>query len=199
MDNSCATLQEGCLVVQQQNTTAAATMATVDHSSSSTKAPVTRNSRWSLAGMTALVTGGTRGIGFSLFPHTLLDYWSVFFFFEFFFIKLCCLSRHAIVEELAELGACVYTCSRNEQELNERLEEWRAKGFDVTGSVCDVSSVTEREQLFQRISSCFGGKLHILVCSLISAALAHYIRIMLGYKLYLCRRVDVYLIHAFGL
>ena len=104
------------------------------------------------------------------------------------------------MEELAELGACVYTCSRNEQELNERLEEWRAKGFDVTGSVCDVSSGTEREQLFQRISSCFGGKLHILVCSLISTALAHYIRIMLGYKLiYLWRRVDVYLIHAFGL
>lgn len=70
-----------------------------------------------------------------------------------------------MVEELAELGASVYTCSRNEQELNQRLEEWKVKGFDVSGSVCDASSGSQREELFQRVSSCFGGKLHILVCA----------------------------------
>lgn len=107
-------------------------MANTDNSSTPT-ITVARKSRWSLAGMTALVTGGTRGIG------------------------------HAVVEELAELGASVYTCSRNEQELNQRLEEWKVKGFDVTGSVCDASSGTHREELFQRVSSCFGGKLHILI------------------------------------
>ncbi|KAF9606951.1 hypothetical protein IFM89_030249, partial [Coptis chinensis] len=44
--------------------------------------------RWSLTGMTALVTGGTKGIGY------------------------------AIVQELAGFGASIHTCSRNESELN---------------------------------------------------------------------------------
>lgn len=92
-----------------------------------------RNARWSLAGMTALVTGGTRGIG------------------------------HAVVEELAELGAAVHTCSRNEAELNQRLQEWTAKGFTVTGSVCDASSRPQREQLLEKVSSVFNGKLNILI------------------------------------
>ncbi|KAK9072365.1 hypothetical protein SSX86_008799 [Deinandra increscens subsp. villosa] len=90
-------------------------------------------SRWSLAGMTALVTGGTRGIGY------------------------------AVVEELAELGAIVHTCSRNEAELNQRLQEWRAKGFTVTGSVCDASSRPQLQQLIETVSSIFNGKLNILI------------------------------------
>ncbi|CAH1445330.1 unnamed protein product [Lactuca virosa] len=91
------------------------------------------NSRWSLAGMSALVTGGTRGIGY------------------------------AVVEELAELGARVHTCSRNESELNQRLQEWSGKGFIVTGSVCDLSSRPQREHLIEKVSSLFSGKLNILI------------------------------------
>lgn len=90
-------------------------------------------SRWSLVGATALITGGTRGIG------------------------------HAIVEDLAELGASVHTCSRNEAELNKCLQEWAAKGFTVTGSVCDASSRSQREQLLETASSVFNGKLNILI------------------------------------
>ncbi|CAN6362395.1 unnamed protein product [Urochloa humidicola] len=90
--------------------------------------------RWSLRGMTALVTGGTRGIG------------------------------RAVVEELASLGAAVHTCSRNEAELRARLSEWAAAGAAVTGSVCDVSVREQRERLLRDdVAGRFGGKLDILV------------------------------------
>ncbi|XP_031263510.1 tropinone reductase homolog At2g29360-like [Pistacia vera] len=89
--------------------------------------------RWNLQGMTALVTGGTKGLG------------------------------HAVVEELAEMGASVHTCSRNEAELNECIREWEMKGFKVTGTVCDVSSRAEGKKLMDRVSSLFNGKLNILV------------------------------------
>lgn len=92
-----------------------------------------RNQRWSLSGMTALVTGGTRGIG------------------------------NAVVEELGGFGARIHLCSRNEDELNKCLEEWKAKGFDASGSVCDVSSREQRQKLMQDVSSIFNGKLNILV------------------------------------
>nr|KAJ0201923.1 hypothetical protein LSAT_V11C600341660 [Lactuca sativa] len=92
-----------------------------------------REQRWSLKGMTALVTGGTRGIGYS------------------------------IVEELAGFGASIHTCSRNAKEINERLEEWKGKGYVVTGSVCDLSSKEQREELMNTVSSIFDAKLNILI------------------------------------
>nr|ABW81156.1 TRL15 [Capsella rubella] len=89
--------------------------------------------RWSLTGMTALVTGGTKGIG------------------------------KAVVEELSIFGARVHTCARDETQLQECLREWQAKGFQVTTSVCDVSSRDQRENLMEKVSSLFQGKLNILV------------------------------------
>lgn len=83
--------------------------------------------------MTALVTGGTRGIGY------------------------------AVVEELASLGAIVHTCSRNESDLNSCLQHWTTKGFQVTGSICDVSAARNREKLMQDVSSQFDSKLNILI------------------------------------
>uniref|UniRef100_M1A5U7 Tropinone reductase II n=1 Tax=Solanum tuberosum TaxID=4113 RepID=M1A5U7_SOLTU len=89
--------------------------------------------RWNLEGCTALVTGGSRGIGYG------------------------------IVEELASLGASVYTCSRNQKELNECLTQWRSKGFKVEASVCDLSSRSEREEFIKTVANHFDGKLNILV------------------------------------
>lgn len=97
------------------------------------KAIAVEDERWSLKNMTALVTGGSRGIG------------------------------HAVVEELAKFGARVYFCSRNQTEIDECLEEWGRKGFRVYGSVCDVLHRSQREQLMEIVSSTFAGKLNILV------------------------------------
>ncbi|RVW49254.1 Tropinone reductase-like [Vitis vinifera] len=133
------------------------------------------DSRWSLKGTTALVTGGTLGIGFSSF---VLHFLALSFSFKFLvpspcdwtldhvakslsLINVC--YRYAIVEELAGMGATVHTCARTESKLNDRLRDWNAKGFDVRGSVCDVSDRAQREQLIEKVSSGFNGKLNILV------------------------------------
>ncbi|CDY45433.1 BnaA05g12680D [Brassica napus] len=83
--------------------------------------------------MTALVTGGGRGIGY------------------------------AIVEELGGFGAKIYVCDISETLLNKSLSEWEKKGFQVSGSVCDVTSRPERETLMQKVSTLFNGKLNIFV------------------------------------
>ncbi|KAI4356508.1 hypothetical protein L6164_000529 [Bauhinia variegata] len=63
-----------------------------------------KGKRWSLAGMTALVTGGTKGIG------------------------------HAIAEELAEFGAAVHICARNEADIDKCLKDWQSKGFTINNA-----------------------------------------------------------------
>ncbi|XP_062183044.1 noroxomaritidine/norcraugsodine reductase-like [Phragmites australis] len=91
--------------------------------------------RWSLAGKTALVTGGTKGIGL------------------------------AIVEELAGLGARVHTCSRTAADLDACRRRWADKDLlpRVTSSVCDVSSQRDRDSLVAAVCDLFHGQLHILV------------------------------------
>ncbi|KAI3985506.1 hypothetical protein MKX01_033820 [Papaver californicum] len=70
--------------------------------------------RWSLKGQTALVTGATKGIG------------------------------HAIVEELAGLGAIVHMTARSENDIEQCLRNWKEKGYEVTDSVCDASVPADR-------------------------------------------------------
>ena len=116
-----------------------------------------KDKRWSLDGMTALVTGGTRGIG-------LVTYFTnIFPFLQLFTFSCLFLIRHAIVEELAEFGASIHVCSRKEEDINRCLEEWKKKGFNVTGSVSDVLHRHQRQTLMETVSSIFQGKLNILV------------------------------------
>ncbi|XP_016647544.1 PREDICTED: tropinone reductase 1-like [Prunus mume] len=92
--------------------------------------------RWSLKGMNALVVGvgGNKGIGYTM------------------------------AEELAGLGATVqYACSSDQAPFYERNQEWESKGVKVTGSVFDLKSTTQRENLMNTFSSAFDGKLNILV------------------------------------
>lgn len=75
--------------------------------------------------------------------------------------------RCAIVEELVGLGAAVHTCSRSQGQLDDCLSQWQAKGFhQVTGSICDVSSSAQREELINKVSSQFNEKLNILISTL---------------------------------
>ncbi|XP_019101438.1 PREDICTED: tropinone reductase homolog At2g29330-like isoform X2 [Camelina sativa] len=71
--------------------------------------------------------------------------------------------RHAIVEELAGLGAKIHVCDISKTLLNQSLSEWEKKGFLVSGSACDASVRGERETLMQTVTTIFDGKLNILV------------------------------------
>lgn len=92
-----------------------------------------RSGRWKLDGKSALVTGGSKGIG------------------------------KAIVEELTSLGASVLTCSRTSTDMEACLKEWKEKGFNVIGTTADVTTVEGRDKILNLASKTFDGKLDILV------------------------------------
>jgi len=80
---------------------------------------------WNLAPKsTAVVTGGTKGIG------------------------------KAVVEELARKGCQVLFCSRNQEDLTRLSKEWKEdQGFDVTGICADVSTSEGLDSLFSEIKT----------------------------------------------
>ncbi|KAF9674696.1 hypothetical protein SADUNF_Sadunf10G0153700 [Salix dunnii] len=110
-----------------------------------------KDSRWSLHGMTARLWWHS----WNRMTHYLKS-------FLFLILESVLFSRNATVDEFAGLGARVQTCSRNEEELNKCLKEWEAKGFVVTGSVCDASCRVQIEKLIEEAGCVFNGKLNIL-------------------------------------
>ncbi|RZC64895.1 hypothetical protein C5167_008590, partial [Papaver somniferum] len=49
--------------------------------------------------------------------------------------------------ELAGLGATIHICARTKGDIGNCLKDWEAKGYQVTGSVCDVSVPADHEAL----------------------------------------------------
>ncbi len=79
-----------------------------------------------LSGKTAIVTGGSRGIG------------------------------REMAEALAEAGANLMLCARREEWLNETVSEFRTKGFNVHGKTCDVSKPDEVTAVVEEAVGKFG-------------------------------------------
>ena len=95
-------------------------------------------SRWGLPkGHTAIVTGGTKGIG------------------------------NAIVTELAGTFGCrILTCSRSQDDLDKCLEDWKSRDMDVHGVVADVSTPDGRRALLAKLDELLAedkGKLSALI------------------------------------
>lgn len=79
-----------------------------------------------LSGKTAIVTGGSRGIG------------------------------KEMAEGLAEAGANLMLCARRQEWLDETVAELAGRGFSVAGKVCDVSKADEVQGLVDEAVSQFG-------------------------------------------
>jgi NAD(P)-dependent dehydrogenase (short-subunit alcohol dehydrogenase family) len=79
-----------------------------------------------LTGKTAIVTGGSRGIG------------------------------KEMAEGLAEAGASLMLCARRVEWLDETLEEFRAKGFNAAGKLGDVSKPEDVQSVVDEAVAKFG-------------------------------------------
>ncbi|XVF31250.1 hypothetical protein REPUB_Repub16aG0129200 [Reevesia pubescens] len=51
----------------------------------------------------------------------------------------------------------------NENELDKCLVDWKSLGFEVSASICDVSTRAQRESLMEKVSSLYDCKLNILI------------------------------------
>ena len=79
-----------------------------------------------LTGKTAIVTGGSRGIG------------------------------KEMAEGLAEAGANLMLCARRSEWLEETVKEFQEKGFNVAGKTCDVAKPDEVQAVVNETVNKFG-------------------------------------------
>lgn len=80
-----------------------------------------------LNGKTAVVTGGSRGIG------------------------------KEMAEGLAEAGASLMLCARRAEWLDETVEEFRSRGFNVEGMLCDVAKPDDVDAVINATIEKLGG------------------------------------------
>ncbi|MGV3558288.1 SDR family oxidoreductase [Larkinella arboricola] len=87
---------------------------------------------WQLTNQRALVTGGTKGIG------------------------------QAIVQQLLRMGASVFLVARDNELLQQHLQEYRQNGFPVDGLATDISQPGAAHQLIEAVRNRWGS-LDILI------------------------------------
>jgi NAD(P)-dependent dehydrogenase (short-subunit alcohol dehydrogenase family) len=86
----------------------------------------TLNELFSLGGRTAIVTGGSRGLG------------------------------QEMAEGLAEAGAALMLCARRDEWLTPTLKEMRARGFTVDGLIADVSKPADVQAVVDKTIATYG-------------------------------------------
>lgn len=84
------------------------------------------NQLFDLSGRTAIITGGSRGIG------------------------------REMAEALSEAGADIMLCARRAEWLDETVEQFRAKNVNVIGQICDVSKPSDVQAVVDTAVSEFG-------------------------------------------
>jgi len=77
--------------------------------------------KWRLDGKRAVITGGTKGIGL------------------------------AVAEEILHLGGEVFIVARDQNLIDERINEWKKQGFAADGFAADVSTKQGRSDVFKAI------------------------------------------------
>lgn len=82
--------------------------------------------RWTLQNRNALITGGTKGIGF------------------------------AIANEILQLGGSIFVVARDADILEERLEEWQKKGYHAYGLAGDITNLADRRAIYDEIDEMWG-------------------------------------------
>jgi NAD(P)-dependent dehydrogenase (short-subunit alcohol dehydrogenase family) len=85
-----------------------------------------------LTGRVAIVTGGSRGLGAEM------------------------------AEGLAEAGAALMICARRQEWLGPTMENFRGRGFKVSGMVCDVATPSEVQAVVDKTLEHYG-KVDILI------------------------------------